>query len=186
MTTTEFEALQKKKRSPRAARRRGQELIEFTFIMLPMFAMLFVYLDICYWIWVKATLQQAVRLGARYGVTNQAAGPGENPCITPRIKSRVVWASGGLLRGAHAADQVEVKYLEPPDAANPDIVDVSTASDGNRGGNIVEVSVAYSSLPLLPVIVDWGKAPDKRPLTFTVVSADRIEPGGDPPCNLTE
>src|SRR5271169_778686 len=59
--------------SPRTRQkcRRGVELIEFTLVLLPMLAFIFLLLDLGWGIYKRATLQFAVREGCRYAVTNQ-------------------------------------------------------------------------------------------------------------------
>src|ERR1035441_6616585 len=51
--------------------RRGVELIEFTLVILPMLAFIFLLIDMSWAIEKRATLQCAVREGCRYAVTNQ-------------------------------------------------------------------------------------------------------------------
>jgi hypothetical protein len=157
--------------------------------MLPFFALVFIYLDVAWALFVKGTLQQAVRVGVRYGVTNPIAadGSGHTPdgaCLTESVKGRVQRAALGLLRGDSGLSKIKVNYYLPPapDSTGP-ITNVSGQNSANAGGNIIEVSIDdYSAALLVPVIVGWRDEVRKSPLVYTVRSADRIEPSRNPPC----
>jgi len=171
----------------RRRRSRGSELIEFTLVMLPLFALIFMFLDIAWAVYVKSTLQQAVRMGVRYGVTNpkdpgSTNTPDGHP-LTESVKARVQRAALGLLRGDSGLSRIKVHYYRPPEPNSTDpLLDVSGDATGNSSGNIMVVSVeSYSSALLVPVIVGWRDAVVKSPLVYTVRSADRIEPTRDPP-----
>ncbi|MGD0199607.1 MAG: TadE family protein [Bryobacteraceae bacterium] len=174
--------------SAKRRRSRGSELIEFTIVMLPFFALMFIYLDVAWAIFVKSTLQQAVRVGVRYGVTNPIAASGTNTpdgaCLTESVKARVQQSSLGLLAGDSGLSKIKVNYYLPPAPNSTDPVTlVSGSSSANAGGNIMVVSVeSYSAALLVPIIVGWTADVQKSPLVYTVRSADRIEPTRDPPC----
>ena len=172
------------KLNQRRDRQRGAELLEFTLVLLPLLSTLFVLLDISWAIFSKSTLQHAVRLGVRQGVTitsNEATG---GKCLTDMVKATVQANSMGLLYGSSGLAKIKVNYLQPPPAnsAAP-ATDVSAQSSGNTPGNIMQVSVQnYALFPLVPRIFSWNKAPDKSPMNLTVYSADLIEPSRNPPC----
>ena len=171
--------------SRRNRSRKGSEIVEFTLVLLPLLAMLCVIIDTGWAVFAKSTLQRAVRLGVRTGVTitgTQASAAGV--CLTNMVKSSVQQNSLGLLSGSTGLSKIKVNYLQPP-APNSTAAatDVSTQTGGNAPGNIMQVSVqGFSLMPLLPRIFDWKTAPDKSPLIITVFSADLIEPSRDPPC----
>jgi len=56
-------------RKSRAVRCNGSELIEFTLAFLPMLAMVLFLLNVSWAIFVKSSLEYAVRAGLRYGIT---------------------------------------------------------------------------------------------------------------------
>ena len=165
----------------RRARRRGSETIEFTLALLPLLCMIFVLMDTAWAIFAKATLQRAVRIGVRQGITLTGAQMPQGTCATAVIKDAVKSNSIGLLRDT---TKVRVNYFQPPlPSSNGAATDVSGASTGNKSGNIMQVSVQnFSLMPLVPRIFDWRTRPDMNPLSITVYSADLIEPTRDQPC----
>ena len=50
-----------RRRRSRAERCRGAEVLEFTFVFLPMMAMIILLIDVAWAVFVKATLEYAVR-----------------------------------------------------------------------------------------------------------------------------
>ena len=168
-----------------SARKRckGSEIVEFTLTFIPVLAMLCVLIDTGWAIFAESTLQRAVRLGVRTGVTLTAADMTGGACLTETVKGVVQQNAMGLLNGSSGLALIKVHYLQPP-APNSSsaATDVSTQASGNSSGNIMEVSVqGYSLAPLLPRIF-WKQNPDKAPLTISVSSADLIEPSRTPPC----
>ena len=172
------------KTSNRRIRERGAEALEFTLVILPLLAVLTVLLDVSWAIFAKSTLQRAVRVGVRNGVTITSTQATGGQCLTDMVKSTVQANSMGLLSGASGLSKIKVNYLQPPPASSAAAAtDVSTQADGNTPGNIMQVSVQnYSLLPLAPRIFDWNTTPDRTPMNLTVYSADRIEPSRNPPC----
>jgi hypothetical protein len=176
------------KRHLRAARRRGSsEVLEMSLVMMPFFSLFFLQMTLAYWVFAKVTLQQAVRAGVRYGVTNTLNGcPGVGGAdLTTCIQRKVQWAAGGLLSGSNI-NLIKVTMCHPPGSTSPvgtPCVDVTGTPGSNAGDNILQVSVeSFAIAPLLPVIPSWrGSEPNTGPLTITVRSADKIEPGGAPP-----
>ena len=162
---------------------KGAEVLEFTFVLLPLLATLFVLLDISWAIFSKSTLQRAVLAGVRNGVTITGAQAG-GKCLTEMVKTTVQQNSLGLLSGPSGLSKIKVNYFKPPAPnSSAPAVDVSTEIFGNTPGNIMQVSIQnYSLMPLVPRIFDWKTAPDKSPMNITVYSADLIEPSRNPPC----
>ena len=172
-------------RSHRNHLRKGAELLEFTFVLLPLLAMIWTIMDIGWAVFAKSTLQRAVRTGVRTGVTITAAqATAAGTCLTEMVKSAVQQNSLGLLGGSAGLSKIKVNYFQPPDAdSTAAATDVSTLPGANKSGNIMQVSVQnYSLMPLLPRIFDWKTAPDKSPMNISVYSADLIEPSNSPPC----
>jgi Flp pilus assembly protein TadG len=170
----------------RRRKSRGAEIMEFTLIFLPMLAFVTVIADTGYAIWAKATLQRAVRLGVRTGVTLTANQMANGACLTDTVKSIVQANAFGLLSGASGLALLKVNYLQPPaPGSNAAATDVSNQANGDQGGNIMVVSVQnYSLVALMPRVTSWKTAPDSNPLIFSVSSADVIEPSGaqNAPC----
>jgi Flp pilus assembly protein TadG len=175
----------KQLRRSRAFRRRaGAELLEFTFTFLPFLCITFVLLDIAWGVFVKGTLDYAVRAGVRQGITitgTQATAAGSD--LTTMVKSIVQQRALGILNGASGLSKIKVHYYQPPPVGSTAAAtDVSTQSNGNTSPNIMQVSVeGYSLRALLPRIFSWKQAPDLSPTTIGAVAADVIEPSHDVP-----
>src|SRR5688572_12656296 len=96
--------------------RKGAELLEFTLVLLPLLAVLFVLLDISWAIFSKSTLQRAVRMGVRHGVTITSAQAANGMCLTQIVKATVQQNALGLLGGTSGLSKIKVNYLAPPPA----------------------------------------------------------------------
>ena len=187
MTQIEPQTARKSGRWPRAFRSRGAEPLEFTLVLLPMLAMVTVLLDTSWAVYAKATLQRAVRIGVRTGITLTASQMATGACLTDTVKSAVQANSMGLLHGSSGLALIKVHYFQPPAINSTSAAaDVSPNSDGDQPGNIMQVSVqGFSLVPLVPRIFNWNAAADKNPLVIQgVFSADLIEPASstDRPC----
>lgn len=171
-------------RPRRAGSRKGSEMIEFTLAFLPLIAIMFVLADSAWAIFVKSTLEYAVRAGVRQGITitgTQATAANSNQ--TAMVKSIVQQNALGLLSGATGLAKIKVNYFLPPAAnSNAAMTDVSTQADGNAGLNVMQVSVQNYTLPsLVPRIFTWKTAADGSAVSVAAVAADLIEPGQDSP-----
>jgi Flp pilus assembly protein TadG len=144
-------------------RRQGSQFVEAGLMMLPFLALAFMTMDAGWAIFVKATLQHAVREGVRYGVTGQViGGDGQGASIESVTMSQAM----GLLN--NQPNTLTVTYLDP----------VTFQPSSNTGGNIVQVSVTgYTITPLAPLLRSGN------PIPVNVTAADVIEgsPGGVPP-----
>ena len=140
------------KRPGRRRRQRGQALIEMSLVIIPMLAIIFIFMDIAWGLYLKATMEHAVRVGCRYGITNSLTDPyqpslcGGSTTMTDCIGQHVISAANGLLdpatvsvppQGAgqtcSAAACVLVQYFSQTGAP--------AAGQLNQGGNIIEVTI---------------------------------------------
>ena len=176
----------------RRRRSRGAELLEFTLILLPMLAFITVLADTAYATWAEATMQRAVRIGVRVGVTltatQLAAAPYNGATLTDAVKSTVQANSFGLLSGATGLSKIKVYYFQPPDPSDSSGTgtDVTALASGNAPGNIMTVAVeGFSLVPLMPRITSLKTVADNNPLVVNVNSADRIEPSKNIPVKGT-
>ncbi|HUJ23379.1 MAG TPA: TadE/TadG family type IV pilus assembly protein [Bryobacteraceae bacterium] len=168
----------------RAGRQSGAEVFEFTLAFLPFLAMLLVLLDTAWAVYVKSTLEQAVRIGVRTGITMTAANTPTGSCLTDYVKGVVQQNASGLLAGSSGVGLIKVNYFLPPaENSTGPATDVSTQANADAPGNIMQVSVQnYSLIPLLPRIYSWNQVQDTSPLVMSVYSADLMEPSSSPPC----
>ena len=155
----------------RRRRTSGAELVEFTLNFLPFMIMVVVLLDTGWALFSQATLQQSVRMAVRTGVTLTSTQVTGN--LTDTVKAIVQQHSVGLLSGSTGLSYIKVHYFDQDDPTQ----DVSNTSSGNRGGNIMQVSVqGYPSVPLAARFFSWKDKVDKSPMSMTVYAADVIEP----------
>ena len=169
-------------RPVRNRRRKGSEILEFTFALLPLLAMMSVLLDTAWAVYAQATIQRAVRLAVRQGITLTNSQMAQNADLTGTVKGTVQQNAFGFLNGSSGLGYIKVHYYLPPDAGSTaDATDVSTRSDGNKAGNIMEVSVQNLQIrPLLPQIFTW-KDVEFNFQTINAEAADVIEPSNDRP-----
>ena len=172
------------RRPQRRGRRKGAEIVEFTLAFLPLLMMALVLIDIAWSIYVKSTLEYAVRAGVRYGITitgTQATAAGSD--LTTMVKAKVQSNAMGLLNGSSGLSKIVVHYLQPPAPGSAAAAtDVSTDSYGNTPGNIMVVSITNFGLAaLVPRIFNWKGSPDKSATIIGATAADLIEPSQDVP-----
>jgi Flp pilus assembly protein TadG len=130
--------IKKTKTAPRGER--GSETVEAGLVLVLTFALMFLLIDLAMSIFVKATLQQAVRQGVRFAITAQNLPSKSylNDSITATVQQNAL----GLLNGTNGACKISINYFTPAGSA------------GTAGsGNIVQVAInGYSFTPLGPVL----------------------------------
>lgn len=154
---------------------RGNQIMEMSLMLVPLFGLLFGIIDFAFAVFVRSSMEHAVREGARYAVT-WSVKPGF--CQEASIKQVVQSASLGMLSGTNA-DKIKVRFFNPEaDSITGEFTEITVG--GNSPGNIVEVSVEnYLHNWMVPLY--WGK----DPLRIQVRSADRLEglpSGANAPC----
>jgi Flp pilus assembly protein TadG len=143
----------------RRGRTRGSAILEMGLVMVTYLALVFAIVDYGLVIFVKATLQHAVREGVRYAITYQT---GTGMKHDASIKAVVQGNSMGFLKGSAGLAKIHIRYFNP---ANPSVEDPN-----NDPGSIIQVSVEdYSWNFIAPI---WRS---KTPMKFFVLSADRME-----------
>ena len=98
----------------RAGRRRGSEMLEFTFALLPLLAMLTVLLDIAWAVYAQASVQRAVRMACRIGITLTNSQMAQGADLTSTVKSAVQTNGFGFLNGSTGLAYIKVNYYQPP------------------------------------------------------------------------
>ncbi len=150
----------------RRARQRGSQVVEVALCLLPFLAILFLLIDLCLVIFLKATFQHAVREGVRYAMTGRTMeGLGHDASIRRVVQQYAI----GFLGGQEGAEKIKIRYFVPGTLAE---------TSSNAGGNIVEISIeGFSWRPIVPLF----KSPD--PVTISARSTGIMEPspGGIPP-----
>lgn len=147
-------------------RQKGNTFVEAAMVLVPLLALIFAIVDYGLAIFVRSTLQHAVREGTRYAVTYRTM-PGKGHDAS--IKTVVQKSAMGFLAGTAGSNRIIIRYYDPV---------TLNQVQSNLPGNLVEVSVENFS---------WGwLAPLLRsadPLKMTARSSDRMEslPGGTAP-----
>jgi Flp pilus assembly protein TadG len=147
----------------------GSACLELALVFLPLFAVLFAFVDFSMPIFLRSTLQSSVRAGVRYAITWQSApGSGQDDSIRQVVRQNAL----GLIDGDAAADSIAIKYYSPADLSTE-----VTGAGSNAPGNVVEVSVTnYTWSWIAPLSA--GLNPGfyaVSPLVISVSSADRME-----------
>ncbi len=161
--------------SARTRRRKGNQILEMSLMIVPLFGLLFGIVDFAFAIFIRGTMEHAVREGTRYAATYRLK-PAK--CQAESIKLVVQESSLGFLTGSNA-DKIKVRFFNPEeDAVSGNFDEISVG--GTRPGNIVEVAVDnYLYNWMVPLY--WGSDPMK----ISVRAADRLEglaAGAAPPC----
>lgn len=156
------------KRGGEVVRRwRGSALVELALVLVPLVAIWAAIVDFSFAIFLKATLQHAVREGVRYAVTSRTEpGLGHDASIVAAVQRNAM----GFLDGPEGASKIHIRYYAPGSF---------TEVQSNSGGNIVEVSVeGYRWNWIAPILRREAPA-----LDLVARSSDRMEmpPGGISP-----
>ncbi|MBM3727256.1 MAG: pilus assembly protein [Acidobacteria bacterium] len=147
----------------RRRREDGKGLLDVALVLIPLLAFFLGIIDISFGIFLRNTMQHAVREGVRYAVTYRTSpGLGHDASI----RSIVLQNSMGFISPANASGFIKIRYYQP---------DTLAETAANAPGNIVEVSVEdYTWGWMAPLL----RSPE--PLRITARSSDRMEslPGG--------
>jgi Flp pilus assembly protein TadG len=169
-------------RGPGRIRQRGATIVEAAVIFVPFLAIFFALFDFGMALFMKNTMQFAVRQGVRYAITSQTQnGLGQDASIDAVITQYSFGflpylAPGPPTTTCTGTGCITINYYQQTLGSPPTLTQVSGAGS-NAQGNIVQVTVAglkYSwMIPLLRTAT---------PLTFSVSSADIMEaqPNGPP------
>jgi Flp pilus assembly protein TadG len=146
--------------------------VEVALIFLPLCALLFGIFDIAVGVFMRATMQNAVREGARYAVTYQII-PGM--CQDASIKEVVKNSAAGFLSSTANFNKIKVRYYSPTNLTTE-----LTGAGSNAPGNVVEIGVeGYTWSWMAPLMRS------ATPLNINVYAADRMEglaAGATAPC----
>ena len=113
-------------RTIRKSRESGSQVVEATFVIIPLLLMTFLMLDLSMVIFLRTTLQEAVREGDRYAITG---GNAIGPCEDDSVKWVVKKFALGFLNSTTAASTIHVQFVNPSTGGQgsnvyPDIVNV--------------------------------------------------------------
>lgn len=147
----------------RRGKERGSTFVEFTLIILPLFAMLFLTIDLGWLLFAYASIQEGVREGVRFAITGQTL-PGYTG-QDASIRKIVQIYSFGFVKPTSSDTQVTIQYFTPAT-----LTPVS-GYNSNVGGNVVKISVSGISVnPFGPI---WRSS---TPIVLSASSSDVMEP----------
>lgn len=98
--------------SERRHGQRGAEALVGALVMMMILPLMFMIVDIAWGIFIKVSLQHAVREGVRYAITSQTASDGSGGSLghLASIKSVTLKAAGGIMAGQE--DKLTVKFYD--------------------------------------------------------------------------
>lgn len=140
-------------------------MLEAAFIFLPLLMIFFGIIDISVAIFMKNTMQFAVREGVRYAITGQTvSGYGQLDSI-----KQVVQRNGmGFLSGTTGLNRISVTFYDP--SSTPPLQTV-TGTGSNSAGNVVQVAVTGLSWAWMAPVGHSGTGP----LSISAASSDVME-----------
>ena len=158
--------------SRRTQRQKGSAILEAALVYLPLMAISFAIIDYSLGIFVQAVLQNAVREGVRFAVTQQTGAGGQDAAVLQTVQNNAF----GFLSGANSS-YISVTYYSPQTAFNSatGTFGVANGVGSNQAGNICVVSVTnYPWFWVAPVMRSSAA------FTFNATSSDVMEspPGG--------
>ncbi|MDR3719055.1 MAG: TadE/TadG family type IV pilus assembly protein [Bryobacteraceae bacterium] len=161
--------------SPQQSRKRrpsGTGMVEASFALILFLGFMLLTVNVCWGMFVKLTLQHAVRSAVRYAVTSQAPPVvgGASIGYVAAVKQIAQSESMGLLSNSDLSSYVTVTFFSV--SSNPPTQ--VTGEGANSAGNMVVVSVnAWPLTPLAPLLIS------SDPVPINVTSADLIESIGN-------
>ena len=164
----------------RSRRERGSVFVEFSLVIIPLVAMIFLTIDLAWVLFGWASLQEGVREGVRFGVTGQVLAP--NAGLDASIEQMVRTCSFGFLNASNPnSPTITVQYYSPLTQT-----EVTGQAGATVGGNIVKVTASMSLPSLIPIWRNNATAAgtfSNWTLHLTAASSDVMEsaPGGVTP-----
>jgi len=155
--------------SRRKRRSRGQTIVEFALTFVPIWALIFSFVDLGLMLFRWSTLQNAVREGCRYAITFQTSGAlGQDASVAKVVEKYAL----GVVKVADSPQHIFVKYYLPTSPNTPIV------GGGNLPGNIVQVSVEQVSWAWIAPLSGTMGLYATTPFRLNVYSCDIL--GGYP------
>jgi Flp pilus assembly protein TadG len=155
-------------KDPRRESERGQAAIEIGLTIVLLFGLMFLVMDLSLLLFMKSTLQEAVRDGVRTGTTGNIITI--SPYLNDSIRQSVQDESLGLLKGNAGACKIQVDYFDPA---------TGTATQGTQGDVLVVSVNGFNYTPLGAIL----KKAD--PFKISVSSSDIVEKCPGSGCPIT-
>jgi Flp pilus assembly protein TadG len=174
------------------SRRRGESgasLVEAALIILPFLALFMALFDFGMMIFLKNTMQFAVRQGCRYAITSQVmTGQGQLASIQSQVNTYSFGflnylAPGPPKTACSGTGCVTVSFYYQDLSTTPSTLTLVTGAGSNAQGNVVVVTAAGLAYTyMMPLSPTWWAGRTVTPLNISVSSADIMEaqPNGAP------
>lgn len=137
----------------RRRRRRGASLVEFAFVAILLFMLVFGIIEFGLLVMTMNVMDNAVREGARYAIVNGNQGSS----LTGQVQNQVDSRLGGvqnLLVGYSKTSSITVIAVDPSTGAQ--LLDASNnpvPPEGAQFGQAIQVRLAGTYKPLLPSLL---------------------------------
>ena len=173
----------------RRRRESGASLVEAALIILPFLALFMALFDFGMMIFLKNTMQFAVRQGCRYAITSQVlTGQGQVASIQSQVNTYSFGFLNYLAPGppkttCTGTGCVTVSFYFQDLGTTPSTLTLVTGAGSNAQGNVVVVTAAGLAYTyMMPLSPTWWSARTVTPLNISVSSADIMEaqPNGPP------
>jgi len=154
--------------------RKGQTTVEFALTAFILFAVLFALIDFAVMFFVNLTMQHAVREGARYAITGQGGGNGEQR--RKALVDKIVACSYGLYEknaNPHKEPEVSVVPLSLLTGTTFDNYTGTPVQDTGRPNELIIVKLAYSWPLMTPILAPFFQ---DGQYSFVVRATMRHEP----------
>ena len=150
--------------------------MEFTLLLIPVLAFMFILLDVAWAVYSQAVLQYAVAEGVRYAVTSQTmTGMGQRASIQTIVQQNAFGrlSANKAAAGANGWNGIYVDWYLP-DGTNEDGV---VGGNGEQNGTYPLVKVSVQNLsqnPFMPAITVRGEG-NIGAISLSAQAWDRME-----------
>jgi Flp pilus assembly protein TadG len=139
-------------------------MLEGALIILPLLAIGFALLDYPLAIFIQNTLRNAVREGARYAITQQTGGNGQDAAIQNVVEQNSMgFLNNASLTATPPTATITIQYYDASSLA------LVSGSGSNAAGNICVVTATIQHSWMVPIWRGSGL------MTFTASSSDVME-----------
>jgi Flp pilus assembly protein TadG len=154
---------------PNARRReRGSVAVEFSLLILPLFALLLMTMDLAWILFGWACIQEGVREGVRYAVT----GSGQSETTLDSSVTDVVRQySFGFVNASNASSVVSINYYSPTSfSSSTTPAPINGQVGATSKGNVVKVTVSGVAVGTFgPIFRNWS------PMALAASSSDVMQ-----------
>jgi len=153
----------------RLGRQRGSAALEAALVILPTMALCFALLDFPLMLFIQNSVENAVREGVRFGITQQTGAGGQDAAIKNIVKSNSIgFINDSSISAGNAS--VTLQYYDPTLSA-------VSGTGSNAQGNILVVTATVKRYWMVPIYLDANLD------IYTASSSDVMEApaSGTPP-----